>query len=300
MGARSDKGGRSSLGRSQGAYDRFAAAVDIPLTVLAVLWLPVLVLPLVAHLSASLLASLAAIDYFIWAVFAVEYLARLYLAPSRRWFVRHHLLDLVVVTIPVLRPLRILRLLRLFNVSRAGVVLWNALRRGREILAHRGLQFVLLAVLVIIFVAAGLELAFEHGSHGATIQNFGDALWWAIVTVTTVGYGDKYPVTAGGRGVAVALMFVGIGLIGVLTATVASYFVEDSAKRDKAALVERLERIEGQLDEVLARLGEQHSLREGSGTESAEATRLPDDDAESLRPMSLRGTASEHDRSSAN
>ncbi len=76
---------------------------------------------------------------------------------------------------------------------------------------------------------AALELSFENGARGSTIHNYGDALWWAIVTVTTVGYGDKYPVTAGGRGVAVVLMLVGIGLIGVLTATVASYFVEEKA-----------------------------------------------------------------------
>ncbi len=93
-------------------------------------------------------------------------------------------------------------------------------------------------------------LSFEANAKGSNIHNFGDALWWAIVTVTTVGYGDKYPVTAGGRGVATVLMFVGIGLIGVLTATVASYFVEQSADEDRAELVERLDRMEAMLRQL--------------------------------------------------
>ncbi len=242
----------AGFGRSPHAYDRFAAAVEVPLTVLAILWLPVLVVPFVVHLSAGLAMTFNFIDYFVWALFAVEYLVKLYLSSSRSAFVKHHLFDLVVVAVPVLRPLRALRLLRLFNLTRAGVVLANGLRRARSMLTHRGLHFVLLAVLVIVFVLAAFELGFEQNAHGSNIHNYGDALWWAIVTVTTVGYGDKYPVTAGGRGVAVVLMLVGIGLIGVLTATVASYFVGEQADRDKRDLNQRLERIEATLAQILA------------------------------------------------
>jgi voltage-gated potassium channel len=194
-------------------------------------------------------------------VFVFEYLTKLYLVPARRSFVTHHVVDLMVIALPMFRPLRGLRLLRVFRVARAGIVVANAVGRGRAILAHRGLQFVLLGVLLIIFVGAALVLAFEARAHGSNIHDFGDALWWAIVTATTVGYGDRYPVTAGGRGVAVVLMLVGIALIGVLTATVASYFVEDRAARDKADLSERLERIEAMLTQVLADRGARY--REG-------------------------------------
>jgi voltage-gated potassium channel len=125
---------------------------------------------------------------------------------------------------------------------------------------------VFLTVLGLIFVCSGLELAFEKSAHGSTIHNFGDALWWAVVTVTTVGYGDKYPMTAGGRGVAVVLMLVGIGLIGVLTATVASYFVEERSDRDKVELSDRLDRIEAMLAIVLDHANattRQRSLEDG-------------------------------------
>jgi voltage-gated potassium channel len=127
------------------------------------------------------------------------------------------------------------------------VVLVNALRRAKDVLTHRGLHFVLLAVGLIVFACAGLILSFEADAPGSNIHSFGDAIWWAIVTVTTVGYGDRFPVTAGGRGVAVVLMLVGIGLIGVLTATVASYFVEQKADEGNTALVERLDRMEAML-----------------------------------------------------
>jgi hypothetical protein len=123
----------SGLSRSQDAYDRFSAATDLPLTVLALLWLPVLVIPVAVHLSSGVAETFNAIDYFVWALFVVEYLIRLYLAPSRRTFVTHHVIDLAVIALPVLRPVRALRLLRLFRLIRVAAVLANGLRRAREI-----------------------------------------------------------------------------------------------------------------------------------------------------------------------
>lgn|SRR5215813_3908587 len=246
-----------TLARSQEAYDRFSAAVELPLTILALLWLPILIIPLVVDLPADVAVTFNAFDYFVWAAFVVEYLVKLYLAPSRWQFFTHHLLDLAVVALPMFRPLRALRLFRLVNLARVGIVFANGLRRTRAVAAHRGLHLVLLAVLGVVIVCSAMELGFEQQVSGSSIRNFGDALWWAIVTVTTVGYGDRYPVSAGGRGVAVVLMLIGIGLIGVLTATVASYFVEEKADQDKAELNERLTRIEAMLAQALARPDEQ-------------------------------------------
>jgi voltage-gated potassium channel len=244
------KRGFQTLARSQDAYDRFAKVVELPLTILALLWLPVLVLPYIVHLSPTVTDTFEAIDLFVWAAFVLEYLTKLYLSPSRRGFFTHHLLDLAVIAVPMFRPLRAARLLRLLNLGRVGIVLANALRRTKALFTHRGLHFVLLAVLAIIFACSALVLSFEAHAKGSNIHNFGDALWWAVVTVTTVGYGDKFPVSAGGRGVAMVLMFVGIGLIGVLTATVASYFVEQSADEDRADLVQRLDRMEAMLQQL--------------------------------------------------
>lgn len=107
-------------GRSQDAYDRFAALVEVPMTVLALLWLAILVVPAVTHVPAAAADALDSTDYVVWAAFVVEYLVKLYLAPSRWRFVRGHIVDLLVIVIPVFRPLRVLRLLRL---ARAGLTL---------------------------------------------------------------------------------------------------------------------------------------------------------------------------------
>jgi voltage-gated potassium channel len=226
------------------------------MTVLSVMWLPVFVIPMVVHhLPAGISQTLDTLDYLIWATLAVEYMAKLYLAPDRLRFAGTHVLDLVLIAVPALRPLRALRLLRVIRLSRAGVLLVSALGRVRALVTHRGLHFVLLSVIGIIAVTAALEVVFESGAPGATITNYGQALWWAVVTVTTVGYGDMHPVTAAGQGVAVALMITGIGLLGVLTATVASYFVEQNSGREKQELSERLDRIENMLAHALASKG---------------------------------------------
>ena len=234
-------------GRSQESYERFSNLVDGPMLVLAVLWLPVLIWPLVAHPSSGIANTLNAIDYLVWALFSVEYLTKLYLAPDRGRFVRTHLIDLVVIVVPLLRPVRALRLVRLVRLGRAAIVAGEVLRRAKSILTHKGLHFVLLSVVLLVFVAAALEKAFEAGTRGSNIHSYGDSLWWSVVTITTVGYGDRFPVTSGGRGIAVVLMLVGIGLVGVITATLASYFIEQDKDNDLSAIEERLARIEALL-----------------------------------------------------
>jgi voltage-gated potassium channel len=223
---------------------RFSARVDPVMMVLALLWLPVLVVPLVTQLHGSVAGAFATVDYLVWAAFLLEYIAKLKLATDRWKFVRHHVLDLAMVAVPILRPLRLARLLRFVRLGRVLIVLGGSLRRARAMLTYHALHFVLLAVTTIIFAAAGLELVFEQHSTGpTTIHSFGDALWWAVVTVTTVGYGDKVPMTGGGKWVAAGLMFTGIGLVGTLTATIASYFVQEQHSAEMADLKAQLAEI---------------------------------------------------------
>jgi voltage-gated potassium channel len=237
-----------TLARNQAAYDRFSAVVSGPMMVLTILWLPVLIVPLVWPVHGDVAETLAIIDYSVWALFAVEYAVKLWLAPTRWEFVKHHKLDLLIVAVPFFRPLRVGRVANLGRLGRVGVVMAEGLRRVKAMLTHKGLNYVLLVAGVVVVVCAALVTVAEHGAHGATIHNFGQGIWWAMVTVTTVGYGDRYPVTPTGQGIAVVLMLVGIGLIGVLTATVASFFVEQ--KTDD--LHDRLERMEAMLVQLLA------------------------------------------------
>jgi voltage-gated potassium channel len=232
------------------AYHRYVQFSHLPMTALAFLMIPVLLIPLIRPLHGSVAASFDAVDYVIWALFAVDYGVRFGLAPDRLRFARTHVFDLAVVVLPFLRPLRALRALRglgglralrLLQASRLAAFLGTGFGHARSIIRRRGLHYVAGLVIAIMFVAAGLEVAFEAHARGSTIHSYGGALWWAVVTVTSVGYGDQYPVTVAGRAVAVVLMITGIALFGVVAASIASYFVEQDQDR----------RVEARMDEIL-------------------------------------------------
>jgi voltage-gated potassium channel len=245
------------------ALERFSRAVDGPLTVLALLMIPLIVLPLVVDLSPGTESAFLAIDYLIWAVFATEYAIKLYLAPNRRRFVAHHIPDLIIVVVPMLRPLRVLRsvrLLRLLRLVRLAAFAAKGLHEARGILRHRGLNWVLLIVLILNLIAAAAVLEFERGNPQANINSYPDALWWAVTTITTVGYGDRFPMSPAGRGVAVVLMIAGIAMFGVITATIAAYFVEQKAEEDLAG---RLDQIMKRLDTIEERFQSDEQARRG-------------------------------------
>ena len=236
------------------AFERFSRAVDGPMMVLALAMIPLIVVPLVLDLSPATERALLSIDYVLWAVFAAEYGIKLYLAPNRRRFVAHHIPDLIIVVVPMLRPLRVLRsvrLLRLLRLALLGGFAAKGLREARAILRHRGLNWVLLIVLVLNLVAAAMVLEFERGNPDANIDSYPNALWWAVTTITTVGYGDRFPMSPAGSGIAVLLMVAGIAMFGVITASIAAYFVEQKAEEDLAGrldqIMERLDRIETRL-----------------------------------------------------
>lgn len=153
-----------------------------------------------------------------WVMFAIDYLVRLALAPKKGVWFRGHLFDLAVVVLPVLKPLRLVRAITQIQKMSKG----DQLRTQAAVLAGG-------TVAILIWICSLAVLDVERPAPGANILNFGDAIWWSFVTVTTVGYGDLYPITAWGRIVAVVLMSVGIGVVGVVTATTASWFVERAA-----------------------------------------------------------------------
>ena len=146
----------------------------------------------------------------IWFAFAVDYSVRLRLSPERWPFVRTHKLDLLMVLLPMLRILRVVLLLR---------------KSFQSIPTERIAGSLIGIVAGVVVVGAFLEWRVEYAAPGANITTFGLALWWAIVTTTTVGYGDTYPVTTAGRLIGSVIMVVGIGLIGTVSATVAAWFV---------------------------------------------------------------------------
>ena len=235
---------RARAYREADGYAEWERKTTAPLAVLAGLFLVTLMLDLLwRDPPGSVAVSLRVLDYLIWALFAIDYLSRLFLARRRWHFVRTHPLDLLVVVIPTARPLRLLKLARL------GAVMGLLARRSRRTAHVRIAVAVTGSAVVLLFVAAAAMYDAERDAPGSTIKSFGDGLWWAATTVTTVGYGDKVPVTVEGRLVAVALMLVGISVLGVVTAAVAAWFVDQLRDVQEAE-----QREETTLTEVMAEL----------------------------------------------
>lgn len=270
-------------------HERLAHALEGPMLVLSVGFLVVLGWPIVhPDVGPSTRSALTAADWGIWAAFAVEYLALLITAPDRRRFARTHVLDLVVVVLPLLRPLRLvrsIRLLRLFRVTRLAAVMARSAQRSRTAFFSRAVLFALSLGGVVVLAAAVVVLDLERGHPQANINSFGDALWWAITTSTTVGYGDRYPVTAAGRTVAAVLMFVGLAIVGVVTAAIAAWLVSltqgpvaEIAERqdvDLGRLHEQLVILQAAVDDLRARNTQSDSGGAPGAVGSHSAASLP-------------------------
>lgn len=228
--------------QSMRAYHRLERFTEVPMLVLAVVYLLLEVWPQAVKVSPETVRVLDGLAWFIWGVFAVELLAKFYLYPNKWRFFGRHWADILIVVMPFLRPLRLLKIL---------LVLYRTWKRSRRLFRQKALNFVGLMSVLVVAISAGLVLLFEQG-RGGSITNYQDALWWAVTTITTVGYGDKFPVTPGGRGVAVFLMFTGITLFGLLTATVAAFFVDEENQPEDRALQERLDQLEAHVLELKA------------------------------------------------
>jgi len=217
------------------AAERLDQLLALPMLVLTLVFLVVLVLPvLVPDLPPGARETLDAIDLGIWAVFLVEYLARLFVAPYRLSFILRNPFDLLLVIIPVLRPLRLLRsvnLIRAARLTRIGAGTGRVVRESRTRLASRAALLAAGSAGILILATAVMELDVERAAPKANMTTFGDALWWAVSTITTVGYGDHYPVTAPGHAIGIILMIAGVGIFGVVAASAAAWFISEDKQQ---------------------------------------------------------------------
>ena len=225
-----------------------------PLTAAALIFLVAYAWEVIADLHGAGRQAAELVMNAVWAVFAVDYIGRMVCAPDRGWWFVRHLADLAVVALPVLRPLRLLRLVALLGVLHrsAGTAL-----RGRITLYTAG------SAALLISTSALATLDAERHEPGSSIRSFGQALWWALTTITTIGYGDTVPVSTQGRFIAALLMIGGVALIGVVTATLASWIVslveEENAEQEAAtqAQVATLQQQVSELSERIDRLLEE-------------------------------------------
>jgi voltage-gated potassium channel len=209
---------------------------------LSLIFLSVLVLPLAHPISTDSERIFNNINKAIWALFAFDYIFKLIIAQSRSVYVKTHIFELLIVIIPGFRALRLLRLFPIIGYF---------LKYTQKSLSGKLLQYVSLAAVLITFPAAVAMYQLEKNLVNSNIKSLGDALWWAATTATTVGYGDKFPVSAGGRLLSLLVMIVGISLVGVITASVASWFVKaDEATSDQLQLADLKKELQEIKDEL--------------------------------------------------
>jgi voltage-gated potassium channel len=222
----------SSSGHEAGRPPRDAAHrrahweqhTEIPLAVASLAFLAAYALRVLAPgLPKAALDLCLAVTLAAWALFAVDYAVRWRLSGQRLRFVRTHVLDAVVLLLPLLRPLRVVKLYE--AVQR---------RRGRPRLAlhARVIGYAGLSAVLLGFTGALAVYQQEHHAPGTTMRTFGDAVWWTCATLATVGYGDVVPVTPLGRLIAVGVMAIGLALLGAVTGTFASWLLQVFARED--------------------------------------------------------------------
>lgn len=231
--------------------ERYERATELPMAFLALAIIPLLIITFTVELSAEAETSVWTIDWIIWGIFAVDLGIRTYLSERRLNYLWRHWYDVLIVALPFLRPFRVLRSVRALRVARILPFVVKAGANTADLFRNRGMHWVVGAGVFAVFATAGVTYLLERNAEGGTIDDPGTALWWAVSTVTTVGYGDTFPVTPEGKGMAVFLMLIGVAFFAFVTASIAAFLVEFSGKGDRtvtmADLMDKLEALEAEL-----------------------------------------------------
>lgn len=198
---------------------------------------------------------LQVLDTLVCVLLLTDFGFRLYKAESKRAFLKWGWIDLIasIPNVPFLRVGRLVRILRIIRLLRAirmthkisSLLLKNKFQTGVT-------SVVLTAFLLVVFCSIGILIC-EQPDPNANIKTAGDAIWWSVATITTVGYGDVYPVTAEGRILAMILMISGMGLFGILSGLAASFFLgskQTNVVQEENKILARLEKLEEKIDRL--------------------------------------------------
>ncbi|BCN23173.1 potassium channel family protein [Vibrio alfacsensis] len=193
---------------------------------------------------------LIGLDFIICSIFILQLTIDLIRATDRTAYIKQHWIDFVA-SIPMIEPLRYARLfhiLRVILVLRSSRFLLFQLRQNRR---ETTLASILLLMVVLITLGSSAMLFIEGNNPESNIQTGSDALWWAFVTISTVGYGDHYPVTAAGKVLAVLIIICGVGIFGMISGLITSLLTAPTRQQDH-----RSKNKEKLLEQVLARQGQ--------------------------------------------
>lgn len=188
---------------------------------------------------------LIGLDFIICSVFLLQLTIDLFRAENKTSYLKVHWIDFLA-SIPMIEPLRFARI---FQILRVILVLRSSKRIFRELFSNRKettLASIILLLVLLLTIGAGTILLLEHKQPGANITTGHDALWWAFVTISTVGYGDHYPVTNSGKLVASLVIICGVGVFGMISGLVTSLITEPTDLQNQ-----KLENKDKKLDLIL-------------------------------------------------
>ena len=198
------------------AVQKWERRSTIPLAALALVYLALYAVEVLGDEKLVQLFDLIVFSDLIWAIFIVDFVARFVMHDDKKLFLKRNVIELIGLILPFFRAFRMFRV----------VIAIGFLARAAQTLQSRINVYLGIVLPLLVFTCSLGIYDAEHDAPGATITNFGDAIWWALVTVTTVGYGDYYPVTFEGRFIAVLLMLSGLALVSVITVSFASWFLD--------------------------------------------------------------------------
>jgi voltage-gated potassium channel len=194
--------------------------------------------------------------FFLWIVFIIEFAVKFFVSKNKVSYLTREFFVVFIILFPFLRPLQ------LFPLSRWGLLIFaEEVNDNFPAFRKYRIMEILLVSVVLVILSADLFLLYEK-TPDTLYKNFADALWFSIVTVATVGYGDIYPKTPVGRVLAVFLIIFGVSVFGIVTASISSYMVEKDTRKERAeeheqigALTEEEKKIEQKLAEMFAKEG---------------------------------------------
>lgn len=234
-------------------YKKAEKFFEVPVMISVLMLIPVLII----EYSQQNLSNIAYyLNWGIWIVFLLEYTVLLYFAENKIKFIKTHKIELFIVifSFPIvpeglqssgfLRFVRLPRLLNAFRFFRLAALLTRFSSTVKSIFNSKGLRFIVYATIGIVMFFGFLFYISEPA-----VKTYSDGIWWALVTITTVGYGDITPLTNLGRIIASSLMVMGIGFIATITAAVSSYFISSFSDKEITIneLGEKLDKLEQEI-----------------------------------------------------
>ncbi|MEN9751516.1 MAG: hypothetical protein RLZZ600_563 [Actinomycetota bacterium] len=200
-----------------------------PLITLGMAFLALYAVPIIwPELNTGIVLDIDVSMDIIWALFIIDFVVKLAVTEHRWVFVKKHVIDIIALILPFARPLQAVRAIGVATL---------ALRKFGGKVRHRVLVFVGTMAVFIWFIGGLAITQVERGVPGANIQTVSDGWWWSFMTMATVGFGDRYPLSDQGRMIGAVLVISGLALLGTLTASIATWFI-NSSRRDEDEVIE--------------------------------------------------------------